>query len=88
MSTITQSFYAVRNADGLFFAGFDSSAGKATFTSNVIEAKLFSNKFEIPLRPTETLVELKVALTQDNVTLSEPFRPNRRKKATARPSAQ
>lgn len=79
----THSFYAVRNADGKFFAGFNSQENKASHVDGPNKAKWFSNRFEIPLRPTETLVEIKVDPEAGVVSVSEPFRPRKRTKTPA-----
>jgi len=75
------SLYVVKNANGSYFAGFDSSQNKANFVEDAILAKKFTNKYDIKLRPEETLVELTVDLAQSKVGVSEPFRPHRRLKA-------
>ena len=75
---VCHSFYAVQSPDGKFFAGFDAEQGKADFVDNPLDAKLFSNKYEIKLRPQECLVEFSIDLSKDNTLLSEPFRPKRR----------
>ena len=72
------SLYVVKGANGLYFAGFDSTKGQANFVSTAIEGKKFSNKYDIKLRPEESLVELLVDLSQVAVKVSEPFRPHRR----------
>lgn len=76
----TVSLYVVKSVDGTFFAGFDSSKGQANFVVDPREAKKFTNKYDIKLRPEETLVELSVDLSKVEVTVSEPFRPHRRTK--------
>jgi len=73
------SLYVVKGADGLYFAGFDAEKGKANFVSDPLGAKKFTNKYDIKIRPEETLVELKVDLSKSEVQVSEPFRPHRRK---------
>lgn len=75
---VCHNFYAVQNSTGLFFAGFDSEQGKADFVDNPLDAKLFTNKYEIKLRPDEKLIEYSIDLSKTNVKLSEPFRPKRR----------
>lgn len=77
----THSFYAVKGADGKFFAGFNAIEKKPAHVDTPMTAKWFSNRFEIPLRPTETLVEIKVDPNQGVVSVSEPFRPRKRTKA-------
>lgn len=75
------SLYVVRVADGTYFAGFDPAEGKPTFVTNPLAAKKFTNKYDIKLRPEETVQELKVDLSKVEVQVSEPFRPHRRKVA-------
>lgn len=73
------SLYVVKGADGSYFAGFDAEKGKANFVGDPLTAKKFTNKYDIKIRPEETLVELKVDLRNSPVQVSEPFRPHRRK---------
>lgn len=75
---VSHNFYAIQSPDGTFFAGFDPKEGKADFVENPLDAKLFNNKYDIKLRPQESIVEFSVDLSKDNVRLSEPFRPKRR----------
>ncbi len=75
---VSHNFYAVLTAEGKFFAGFNPEEGKADFVENPLDAKLFSNKYEIKLRPQERLVEFSIDLSKHNVQLSEPFRPKKR----------
>ena len=79
MQNTVVSLYAVKTVDGAYFAGFDASEGKANFVTNPLEAKKFTNKYDIKLRPEETLVEIQVDLSKSPTTVSEPFRPHRRK---------
>ncbi len=72
------SLYVVKNPAG-YLAGFNSAEGKANFVEDPLKAKKFSNKYDIKLRPDETVVELQVDLSSANVKISEPFRPHRRK---------
>lgn len=74
----TVSLYVVKSVNGKYFAGFDASKGQANFVDNPKFGKLFTNKYDIKLRPEETLVELSIDLIKTDVTLSEPFRPHRR----------
>lgn len=80
-SNTVVSLYVVKTAVGTYFAGFDAGQGKATFVEDPCAAKKFTNKYDIKLRPDETLVELQVDLTKSPVSVSEPFRPHRRKTA-------
>lgn len=73
------SLYAiVRDADNKFFGGFDPDKGEAILVDDAINAKLFSNKFDINLRPEERMVEVKVQMTSENTTVTAPFKPRRR----------
>ena len=72
------SLYVVKSVNGTYFAGFDSGLGRANFVTNPCEGKKFTNKYDIKLRPEETLVELSVDLSKVDVKVSEPFRPHRR----------
>ena len=72
------SLYVVKGTDGSYFAGFDASKGQANFVTDPILAKKFTNKYDIKLRPEETLVELSIDLSKVSVQVSEPFRPHRR----------
>ena len=78
-NTTVVSLYVVKTADGSFFGGYDAEKAKANFVADPREAKKFTNKYDIKLRPEETLVELKVDLAKVDVSVSEPFRPHRRK---------
>lgn len=73
------SLYTVKTGEGVFFGGFNAEQGKATYVSDPRAAKKFTNKYDIKLRPEESLVEIKVDLATANVEISEPFRPHRRK---------
>ena len=81
----THSFYAVKGADGKFFAGFNAQENCPSHVEDAKRAKWFSNRFEIPLRPQETLVEIKVSPDSGVVSISEPFRPRKR---PAKPAAK
>lgn len=75
----THSLYAVLNEEtGTYFAGFNPAEGKAATVDSPLAAKLFANKHEIKLRPTEKLVEIEIDLTPANTRVSDPFRPRRR----------
>lgn len=78
--TFTHSFYAVKGADDKYFAGFNPAEQKPSQVDDPRRAKWFSNRFDIPLRPAETLVEIKVDPTKGVVSISEPFRPRKRAK--------
>ena len=79
-NSFTHSFYVVKGADDKYFAGFNPAEQKAAMVDDPKVAKWFSNRFEIPLRPTETLVEVKVDPSKGVVSVSEPFRPRKRTK--------
>lgn len=68
----------MREADQKFFGGFDPEKGEAIVVDNAINAKLFSNKFDINLRPDEKMVEVMVSLTPENTQVTAPFKPRRR----------
>ena len=70
--------FAVLRDDGLYMAGYDPALRGPTFTENIFAAKLHTNKYDIRLRPDERLVEVRIALTPETITLSHPFRPKRR----------
>ena len=72
------SLYVVKNSTGAYFAGYDSAKKQATTVSNPLKAKKFTNKYDIKLRPDESVVELTFDLAKTEVALSEPFRPQRR----------
>lgn len=76
MTYNTISLYAiVRDADQRFFGGFDPDKGEALIVDDVTAAKLFSNKFDVKLRPDEKMVEVIVTLAPENVHVTTPFRP-------------
>lgn len=72
--------YVVKVPTGAYFAGFDASKGVASYVSDAHKAKKFTNKFDIKLRPNETLVQISVDLAKVAFSCSEPFRPQRRNK--------
>jgi len=72
------SLYVVKVKDGQFFGGFDATVGAASYVENPLAAKKFTNKYDIKLRPQESLVEITIDLAKSHHVLSEPFRPNRR----------
>lgn len=78
------SLYVVKTANGDYFAGFDASKGAAVYSTDPLGGKMFTNKFDIKLRPDENVVELKIdlqALPTNALTASEPFRPHNRRPA-------
>lgn len=77
------ALYVVKNADGQYFAGYDTTKKQAAFADDPIYAKKFTNKYDIKLRPSESIVELSVDLTKSSIIISEPFRPQRRVKPEA-----
>jgi hypothetical protein len=76
--SFTQSVYAIRDEHGTFFAGFNATLGKADVSAVATKAKWFTNRYDIKLRPGETLVELKIDPEAGVVSISEPFRPRKR----------
>lgn len=79
MKSPTQhSFYAVVNDNGKYFAGFNPTLKVAQHVTSPLAAKLFTNKYEVKLRPNERLVEIKVDFAATDAEISAPFRPRRR----------
>lgn len=72
------SVYVVMGSDGKFFGGFNSIENRAVFVDDPKQAKKFTNKHDIKLRPDEQLVELSIDLSQAAVEISAPFRPQRK----------
>lgn len=72
------SLYAIVRVDGKYFGGFDPVLGRAKIVDEVLEAKLFTNKFDINLRPDEEMVEVIVTLSAANVQVTSPFKPRRK----------
>lgn len=72
------ALYVVKGTDGSYFAGYDSAKNCASFVTDPREGKKFTNKYDIKLRPEETLVELSIDLSKVDVKVSEPFRPHHR----------
>jgi hypothetical protein len=75
---VQHSFYIVVNEDELYFAGFNTELSKAQWVENPFAAKMFMGKPDIKLRPNEQIVEVYVDISDENASLSEPFRPRRR----------
>jgi hypothetical protein len=75
------SLYIVKREDGNYFAGYDANKKVAMTVSSPLEAKKFTNKYDIKLRPNEKLVEMSWDLSKvaEFAKLSEPFRPHRKK---------
>lgn len=61
-----------------YFGGFDPLSSTPILVEDVTRAKLFTNKFDINLRPDEKMVEVIVTLTADNTKVTAPFKPRRR----------
>lgn len=80
---VQHSFYIVVNENEEYFAGFNTELNKAQWVENPFEAKMFMGKPDIKLRPNEQIVEVYVDISEDNASLSAPFRP-RRRPATAK----
>lgn len=77
-SPTQHSFYVVVNDDGKYFAGFNPTMKTAQHVTSPLAAKLFTNKYEVKLRPNERLVEIKVDFSSIDTEISAPFRPRRR----------
>jgi len=74
----TVTLYVVRSSNGQYFSGYNKTAFAAEFVDDPISAKKFTNRNDIKLRPDEMLVEISVDLVNCPVTISEPFRPQRK----------
>lgn len=72
------SLFAVLRPDGTYFAGFDPARGAAATATDPLRAKLYTNRWDISLRPDERLVEIIVELTPATTLVTPPFRPRRR----------
>lgn len=72
------SLYVVKSSNEKYFGGFDSQSKKAMFVDNPLHAKKFTNKYDVKLRPEETLVEIAVDLENSKHSISSPFRPQHR----------
>ena len=78
-SAVVTLYVVYRDDLKKFFAGFNSETSSAEFTDDVKLAKKFSNKFDIKLRPAETLCSVQIDLSNAPFSVSEPFRPARKK---------
>lgn len=85
-NTTDHKLYAIQAADERYFKGFDSVAKVPMFVDKVLEAKMFNNKYDVRLRPTENIVEITVTLTPQNTSVSAPFRPRLRQKDISKKS--
>lgn len=74
----TISVFAIRREDGKFFGGFDREKESPIIVDSVFSSKLFTNKHEVSLRPDEALVEVCIKMTEENTTVSTPFRLKRK----------
>lgn len=79
--------YAVKTEDGRFLKGFNPAIQARVLVEDVLEAKMFTNKYEVKLRPNESIVELTVTLSPSNTVASEAFRPRLRQKDLDRNAA-
>lgn len=77
------SLYVVKSGENQYFAGFDTEKNKTVHVTDILDAKKFTNKYDIRLRPGEEVVEMLVDLTGVDVKVSSPFRPHRREKRAA-----
>lgn len=77
-SDYTVSLYVVKTGEDSFFAGYNPEKGEGTYVADPRLAKMFTNKFDIKLRPSESVVELTVDLSTAKITESEPFRPSQK----------
>jgi hypothetical protein len=76
--SVKQHFYAVKTRSGKYFAGFNTETNSPNLVDDIKSAKLFSNKFDIKLRPGEYIVDIGVVLTDSNISVSKPFRPRKK----------
>ena len=60
-----------------YFVRYNSQEGRSEYSTDVRDAKFFTNKFDIRLRPHEMIVQVDVPL--ENITTSAPFRPSHRR---------
>lgn len=82
------SLYVVRAANQQYFGGYDAQSRKAIFVESPLHAKKFTNKYDVKLRPEETLVEISVDLEKSQHTISSPFRPQLKKKPSFSPAKE
>lgn len=87
ISNASVSLYVVKTPNGKYFGGFDTQKGVASFTDDPRQAKIFTNKYDIKLRPEEMIVEMTVDLMDAEITYSDPFRPARRMNRGSVPSS-
>ena len=79
-SSAMVTLYVVYREDmNKFFAGFNSETNAAEFVDEAKNAKKFSNKFDIKLRPNEQLCSIFIDLDKAPFEVSKPFRPARKK---------
>lgn len=75
----TISLFAIlKDNSKLFYGGFDPKNKTPILVENPLEAKLYTNKFDINLRPDERMVELQIMVDKGNFTVSPPFKPKRK----------
>lgn len=79
-SSAMVALYVVYREDlNKYYAGFSADTNTAEFVSLAKDAKKFSNKFDIKLRPNEQLCTLYIDLDKAPFEVSKPFRPARKK---------
>ena len=76
------SLYVVKTGSHQYFGGYDAQSRKAIFVDSPLHAKKFTNKYDVKLRPEETLVEISVDLEKSHHIISSPFRPQLKKRPT------
>lgn len=86
--SVLHSFYAVLTESGSYFKGFDPELKTPILVEDIEDSKLFSNKFDVKLRPTEKLVEVVIDTAVGISSVSEPFRPRFPKSKLAQKAAQ
>ena len=60
-----------------YFVRYNAKEGHSEYSTDVRDAKFFTNKFDIRLRPNEMIVQVDVSL--ENIVTSAPFRPSHRR---------
>lgn len=80
----TISLFAIlKESSQKYFGGFDPQNKQPILVDDPLKAKHYTNKFDINLRPDEKMVELIIAVSAENMTVSAPFKPKKRVLVTA-----
>ena len=79
MTHKTISLFAIfKESMQLFYGGFDPRNNKAILVENPLSAKLYTNKFDINLRPDEKMVEVQINVQPSDIVVSQPFKPKKK----------